>query len=204
MTDAERSGGTKAERAQATRAALLAAATPLFAERGYAAVGTEAIVRAAGVTRGALYHHFEDKRDLFRAVYESLERELAERIANEALAYPEPMEALRRGAEMFLEHCADPAQGRIALIDAPSVLGWQEWREVSAGYALGLIEAALAAAIEAGRIERQPVRPLAHVLLGALDEAALMVARAEDPDAARRELLETLVGILEGLAPRGE
>jgi AcrR family transcriptional regulator len=172
---------TKAEQAEVTRGKLLGAARDLFSSRGYAAVGTEEVVRTAGVTRGALYHHFADKRELFRAVYERLEAELAEEIGAAALSAADPLQGLRRGAEMFLERCADPALAQVALIDARSVLGWEEWREVGARYGLGLIEAGLAAAMEAGAIRPQPVRPLAHVLLGALDEAALMVAPGGDP-----------------------
>src|SRR3954453_14262881 len=119
-----------AERSEATRAALMTAARPLFAERGYAAVGTEEIVRAAGVTRGALYHHFNGKRKLFEAVYVQIEVELAERIANGALSSgaTAPLAAMRAGAEMFLEACTVPEVQRIVLLDGPSVLGWDLWR----------------------------------------------------------------------------
>src|SRR5436190_22817927 len=111
---------TKAEQSEATRAALVAAGRSLFAERGYAAVATEEIVRAAGVTRGALYHHFDGKRELFAAVYEDVERQLVERIATSAMASEgDPMEALQAGAQAFLEACEDPAVQRIALLDAP-------------------------------------------------------------------------------------
>ncbi|HEX9966309.1 MAG TPA: helix-turn-helix domain-containing protein, partial [Solirubrobacterales bacterium] len=169
---------TQRERSQATRGALVAAARRLFAERGYAGVGTEEIVRAAGVTRGALYHHFADKRDLFEAVYEQLEADLTERIASGALAAnaDSPLAAMRAGAAMFLRACTEPEAQQIALLDGPAVLGWDRWREIGAEHGLGLIEATLRAAIEADAIPRQPVRPLAHVLMGALDEAALLVA----------------------------
>src|SRR3954453_14090288 len=112
---------TQAERSEATRGALIAAARPLFAERGFAGVGTEEIVRAAGVTRGALYHHFSGKDDLFRAVFEQVESEVTERIAEGALSDPDPVAALRAGAEMFLDACLEPEVQRIVLIDAPSV-----------------------------------------------------------------------------------
>lgn len=192
---------TQSERSESTRAALVAAARKLFAERGYADVGTEEIVRAAGVTRGALYHHFSAKRDLFEAVYEQIEAELAERIATGALAAKAeaPLEAMRAGAEMFLQACTEPEPQRIALIDGPAVLGWERMREIAAGHGLGLIEASLQAAIEAGAIEEQPVRPLAHVLMGALDEAALLVARAEDPERMRAEVGRTLDSLIAGL-----
>jgi AcrR family transcriptional regulator len=195
---------TQAERSEATREALIEAARPLFAERGYAGVGTEEIVRAAGVTRGALYHHFDGKRDLFEAVYERVEIELAERIAAGALAggAGEPLAAMRAGAEMFLQACTEPEAQRIALLDGPSVLGWDRWREIAAKHGLGLIEATLQAAIEAGAIAEQPVRPLAHVLMGALDEAAMVVARAEDPEQTRAEVGRTLDSLLAGLSVR--
>jgi AcrR family transcriptional regulator len=193
---------TQAERTEATREALIEAARGLFAERGYAGVGTEEIVRAAGVTRGALYHHFEGKRELFAAVYERIEAELAERIAAGALAAnaASPLAAMRAGSEMFLAACTEPEAQRIVLLDGPSVLGWDRWREIAARYGLGLIEASLQAAIEVGAIAPQPVRPLAHVLMGALDEAAMLVARAEDPEAMRAEVGRTLDALLDGLS----
>lgn len=193
---------TQSERSQATRDALIAAARPLFAERGYAGVGTEEIVRAAGVTRGALYHHFDGKRELFEAVYEQIEVELAERIAAGALEVnaSSPLAAMRAGAEMFLRVSTEPEAQRIVLLDGPSVLGWDRWREIAAEHGLGLIEATLQAAIEAGSIDPQPVRPLAHVLMGALDEAAMLVARAEDPDEMRAEVGQTLGVLLDGLS----
>ncbi len=193
---------TQTERSEATRDALIEAARALFAERGYAAVGTEEIVRAAGVTRGALYHHFDGKRDLFEAVYERIEVELAQRIASGALdsGATEPLEAMRAGAEMFLQAATEPEAQRIVLLDGPSVLGWDRWREIAAEHGLGLIEATLQAAIEAGAIAEQPVRPLAHVLMGALDEAAMLVARAEDPELMRAEVSRTLDALLGGLS----
>ncbi|HET8861765.1 MAG TPA: helix-turn-helix domain-containing protein [Solirubrobacterales bacterium] len=195
---------TQAERSEATRDALIEAARALFAERGYAEVGTEEIVRAAGVTRGALYHHFDGKRQLFEAVYERIEAELARQIASGALetGAAAPLEAMRAGAEMFLQACTEPEAQRIVLLDGPSVLGWDRWREIAAEHGLGLIEATLRAAIEAGAIAEQPVRPLAHVLMGALDEAAMLVARAEDPARMREEVGRTLDALLAGLSAR--
>jgi AcrR family transcriptional regulator len=192
---------TQAERSTATRGALVAAARRLFAERGYAAVGTPEVAAAAGVTRGALYHQFSDKADLFLAVYEQVEQEVTERIGELVVAAGarDPLEALTAGAEAFLEACAEPEINRIALLDAPAVLGWEQWRAVGQKYGLGLTEAILRAAMDAGRIAEQPLRPLAHVLLGALDEAALYVARAEDPVVAREEMRTVLTGILRGL-----
>jgi AcrR family transcriptional regulator len=190
---------TQAERSSSTRAALIATARRLFAERGYADVGTEEIVRAAGVTRGALYHHFEGKSGLFRAVFEQVESEIAERLANEALSRPDPWEAMAAGLEMFLDVCVEPEVQRIALLDAPSVLGWETWREIESRYGLGLVRTALESLMNAGIAEPQPVDPLAHALLGTLYEAGLYVAQADDPRAARAQMATVLRGMLDGL-----
>src|SRR4051794_11822221 len=192
----------KVEQSEATHAALIAAARPLFAEHGFGGVGTEEIVRAAGVTRGALYHHFSGKDDLFRAVFEQVESEVTERIAEGALSDPDPVLALRAGAEMFLDSCLEPEVQQIVLIDAPAVLGWEGWREIASAYGLGLIKAGLAAGMEAGALDRQPVDALAHVLMGALDEAAMYVAQAEDQKAAREEAAAILERLLEALRAR--
>jgi AcrR family transcriptional regulator len=195
-------GISKAERSQATRAALMATARELFATRGYAAVGTEEIVRSAGVTRGALYHHFAGKLELFAAVYEQVEAELVERIAA-AVDVPgtAPLEVLRGGALAFLDACeSDLAVQRIALIDAPSVLGWERWREIGLRYGLGLVRGTIEAAIEAGQIEPQPAEPLAHLLLGAIDEGALLIARADDDGQTRRQIGDSLEKVLGALA----
>jgi AcrR family transcriptional regulator len=196
-----RGGGrrTQAERSEATQAALIATARRLFAERGYAGVGTEELVRASGVTRGALYHHFKGKADLFGAVFEQIEGELAERLANEALSKEDPWEGLLAGLEMFLDVCVEPEVQRIALLDAPSVLGWDAWREVEARHGLGLIRLALQTLIDERAIEEQPVEPLAHAILGTLIEAGLYVARADQVDVARAQMGTVLRRMLEGL-----
>jgi AcrR family transcriptional regulator len=184
----------------ATRAKLVSVARDLFAKRGYAEVGTEEIVRSAQVTRGALYHHFEDKRDLFRAVHEQVEKELAEQIGAALDPAHPPLEMLAAGMRTFLDACeSDPAVRQIALLDAPAVLGWREWREVDAKYGMGLVVFGLRAAMDSGTLESQPVEPLAHIVLGALGEAALMIADADDPQAARREVEGPLLAFLEGL-----
>ena len=192
---------TQAERTQATREALIAAARGLFTERGYEAVGTEEVVRAAGVTRGALYHQFGDKASLLRAVYERIEAESTERVARVVLRSElhSPLAAMRAGVEAFLDECAQPELRQIALHDAPAVLGWELWREIGAANGLGLIEASLAAAIEAGEMRPLPVKPLAHLLLGALDEAAMLIAREERPE-GRAEVTAVLVALLESFA----
>ena len=190
---------TQGERSEATRAALIEAARPLFAARGYADVGTEEIVRAAGLTRGALYHQFGGKRELFEAVYAQVEHDLAQRIATEALRADDPLEAIQIGIGMLLDACLEPDLQRIALLDAPAVLGWERFREIGAGAGLGLIENTLEAAMEAGVIARQPSKPLAHVVMGALDEAAMLVGRSDDPEKTRTEVAATLASLLDGL-----
>lgn len=188
-----------AARSAATRGSLIAAARGLFAARGFNAVGTEEIVRAAGVTRGALYHHFRDKEDLFLAVYEEVERDLTARVAEQALGAGGPWEVMERGAQIFLDACQEPEVQRVALVDAPAVLGWDGWRSVGERHALGLVQALIEQAIADGEIDRQPPRALALLLIGAIDEAALMVARAEDFAAARAEIGEVVSWMLRSL-----
>jgi AcrR family transcriptional regulator len=195
----ERTLSRQAARSEATRAKLVAAARDLFAKRGYAGVGTEEIVKRARVTRGALYHHFADKRELFRAVHEALE---VERIAA-ALAdaqTEDPIEAMKVAVSAFLDGTLDEGRARITLIEAPSVLGWAEWREIDARHGLGLASGALEGAMAAGRIERQPVAPLANLFVAALGEAGILVATADDPAAMRAEVEGALGSLIDGLA----
>lgn len=195
---------TQAERTAATRALLVGAARKLFADKGFADVSTEAIVKAAGVTRGALYHQFDDKAGLFAAIYEDVERDLVADIAQQIMVAqpPDPLEAMRAGARLFLDLCSAPDVQQIVLIDAPAVLGWDQWRAVGMKYGLGVIEGMLTHAIAEGVVAEQPVRPTAHVLLGALDEAALFVSRASDRDQARREMDAVCDRLINGIAGR--
>jgi AcrR family transcriptional regulator len=195
---------TQAERTAATRALLVGAARKLFADKGFADVSTEAIVKAAGVTRGALYHQFDDKAGLFAAVYEDVERDLVADIAQQIMVAepPDPLAAMRAGARLFLDLCSAPDVQQIVLIDAPAVLGWDQWRAVGMKYGLGVIEGMLTHAIAEGVVAEQPVRPTAHVLLGALDEAALFVSRASDRDQARREMDAVCDRLINGIAGR--
>lgn len=195
---------TQESRRAATRAALVSAARDLFAARGYGDVGTEEIVRKAGVTRGALYHHFADKVELFAAVFEDVETGATENLTEvfTSKADADPVEIMRRGSDAWLEACLDPAVQRVVLIDAPSVLGYERWREITTQYGLGLILGLLQAAVDKGLIRPQPLDPLAHILVGALDEAALYVARAEDSAAARVEAMAVLNQLLDGITVR--
>jgi AcrR family transcriptional regulator len=196
---AERAPSRRAEDARATREALIRAGHDLFAKRGYADVGTEEIVARARVTRGALYHHFEDKRDLFRAVHERVEEELMERVGARMAATDDPWELMISGMRSFLDACEEPAVKRIALTDAPVVLGWKEWREIDERHGLGLTRAALAGAVNAGVLREVPLDATAHLLVGALSEAAFMIANADHPRTTRAEVEAALIALLEGL-----
>ena len=189
----------KARQAAGTRSQLVAVGRRLFAERGFAGTSTEEIVVQAGVTRGALYYHFRNKEDLFRAVLADLEQEIYEHVTAVSMAEPEPWAGVLAGCGAFLDACLDPAVQRIALLDAPSVLGWEAWRAVGAQHRFGLLAVGLQWAMVAGQIEDQPAVPLAHVLLGALHEGALFIAGAEDRVAARRDVGEIVDRLLAGL-----
>ena len=196
---------SQAERTAATRAALVAAARSLFAEHGFGGVATETIVHAAGVSRGALYHQFADKTELFEAVYEAIEEDLAGRLAQRIVeaGVSDPIEVMMLGADAWLDACGEREVQQIVLLDGPAVLGWERWREIGLRYGLGLLEGMLTHAIELGRIPPQPVGALAHVLLGALDEAALYIARSEDQATAGEEIRGVIARLVGGLAAGG-
>ena len=185
---------TQSDRSAATRDALVRAARPLFASDGFGGVSAEAIARAAGVTRGAMYHQFADKTEVYAAVLEVIEDEVMERIGNgiAEAGQDDIVEVMKVGARIWLDACAEPAVHRIVLIEAPSVLGWERWREVSMRHGMGMVQALIENAIETGRIPRQPVMPLAHVMIGALDEAAIYLARS-DGSAKTREEVGTII-----------
>jgi AcrR family transcriptional regulator len=190
---------TQAERREETVTALICAGRALFAARGFDAVAAEEIVAAAGVTRGALYHHFDGKKGLFEAVFISVEREMLTHFPIEKLTGADAFGALHIGVEHFLELSLGAEVQRITLVDGPAVLGWSRWHEIEAEHGLGLIQAGLQAAMDAGQVKPLPVGPLATALLGALVESALLVARAPDPDAAKVEAAQALQGLLSGL-----
>lgn len=190
----------KVEQSEVTRGALLRVARALFTDKGYAATATEDIVQQAGVTRGALYHHFRDKEELFQAVFEDAERGLVETVRTAAdSAQTDPWQGFLVGCQAFLDACLEPTIQRIVLLDAPSVLGWETWRRIDAEYGLGLVRQSLQAAIDARYIDPLPVEPLAHIILGALNEAALLIARAEDVQSARTEMGAVVDRLLQGL-----
>jgi AcrR family transcriptional regulator len=185
---------TQPERTAATRSALLSAARSLFGREGFAAVGTERIAVEAEVTRGALYHQFADKTQLFAAVLDLVEAEIAERMLAVVVGI-DPADTHRMllaGADAFLDACAEPEIQQIVLLDGPSVLGWELWREICLRHSVGLVAGLLHDGITRGNIAPQPVEPLTHVLVGAVDEAALYVARSTNPAVARSEVAVVL------------
>jgi AcrR family transcriptional regulator len=191
--------GRRDAEARATNDALVQAALELFTERGYAEVGTEEIVARARVTRGALYHYFRDKRDLFRAVFQRVEAELMERVGAKMGGADNPWDLMLTGMRSFLDACEEPAVKQISLTDAPAVLGWREWREIDNRHGLGLTRAALEGAVSAGVLRPIPVEAMAHLFVAALSEAAFVIAYADRPRKARAEVEEALVQLVEGL-----
>jgi AcrR family transcriptional regulator len=176
----------RAERGSATREHLVAVALRLFADHGYEGTSTAAVLREAGVSRGALYHHFANKEALFEAVYEAAQERVAQEVVAEALSAPSPLEALRAGTKAWLERVRDPVVRQVVLIDAPSVLGWQRWREIDEKHFLGTVKAVMEEA-SGERLSAQRLDTLAHMFLAALGEVAMMLARGDQTDEAIRE-----------------
>jgi AcrR family transcriptional regulator len=181
---------TQAERTEVTRGRLIATARRLFAEKGFAATSTEEILSEAAVSRGALYHHFSSKTDLFRATFEAVEDELTAKLLAVATAGGEtdPIKILELGFNAFLDQCDNPEVQRIVMLDAPTVLGWDTWHELDERYAFGTIRGVLAVAADSGRIDAKVVDSLTHLLVGAVMQAGMVVARADNPAAAKRML----------------
>ena len=197
--------GTRAARRRATQTALITEARRRFAAEGYTAVRLSDVVEALGVTKGALYHHFTGKHDLFRAVVRQVQQEVGDRVAAAAQPCTTPWEELVAGCEAFLASHSDPEIRRIMLIDAPIVLGWQTWREMDEASSQRLLTGALTDLIEDGVITLQPVEPLAHLLSGAMNEAALWLAEAESPTALEDTMaaLHQLLGSLRSVRSDG-
>jgi len=184
---------TQAERTEATRGRLIATGRRLFGEKGFAATSTEEILSEAEVSRGALYHHFSSKTDLFRATFEAVEEELTANLLEIATAGGEtdPVKILELGFNAFLDQCVKPEVQRIVMLDAPTVLGWDTWHELDERYAFGTIKAVLAVAAESGRVDPDAVDSITHLLVGAVMQAGMVVARADDPVAAKQRLGES-------------
>jgi AcrR family transcriptional regulator len=197
------SQGRRAQHAWDTRTALIAVARQMFAAGGYDSTGTEQIVAEAQVTRGALYHHFRDKADLFRAVMEEAAGEVARQLTDDqAQSDGSPLDQISDGVSAFLDVCVGGDFQRIVLIDGPRVLGDQAWDQLVERYGRALLEEWLTRAITAGDIDPVPARPLARLLIAMLTDASLAIAGAADPAATRAELGVTLTRLLDGLRPR--
>jgi len=190
---------TQQERSDATRAALVEAARELFGSRGYYDVPAEEITRTAGVTRGALYHHFGDKQGLFRAVVEVVERGLTAEIDAVLETAADPLTGLATALNVFLDACLREEVQRISLTDAPAVLGWEAWRKIEAANGLGQLTENLARARDEGLIADTPVETLAQLVLSTVMEAARMIAVADRPDQVRADVQTVFSGWLSGL-----
>ena len=194
----------KVEQSEFTRAALLKSARELFTEHGYADTATEDIAQRAGVTRGAIYYQFRDKSGLFYAVLDGISLNTNEKVASAMQSDRGERgdlwdQIVRAGTEAYLDACMDPSVQRIGLIEAPAVLGWEEKRALDEQYGIGLIRGALQALLDAGLIAPQPLEPLAHLILSAITEAAMYIARADDMATARKEMGASLERLLDGL-----
>lgn len=194
---------TQTERSTATRRRILDAARSLFATKGWAGTSVDEVVRTAEVTKGALYHHFRDKTDLLRAVYEEQEQASVERLLELAVDVTDPLDQLRAGSRAFLTACLDPTFRRIALVEAPAGLGWEEWREIDARYGFGLLRGAVEASMAAGRMRPMPVDQIAHLLLAALSEAALLLGQSSDPDGELDGIAGAFDALVDGLEVSG-
>jgi AcrR family transcriptional regulator len=189
----------RVEQGQATRAALIRVATELFAANGYDGTAIPTVLDAAGVSRGALYHHFESKEALFEAVLQAVEGQATLKVTRAADGATDPLDGLRRGCAAYLAMCRDPVVRQISLIDAPAVVGWERWREIDEQHAFGLVKAAIAAIAADGRVKPELVDVMAHMVLAALLEVALLVARADEGRIAVRRGQEAIDELLTAL-----
>lgn len=193
---------TQQERSDATVEILLAAARALFATEGYAATSLDAVCERAGVTKGALYHHFSGKQQLFSAVYTREQEQLAELITAAYMSVPDPWDAVYEGSRAYLEASLDPEVQRITLFDAPGALGWEAMRALGVN-CRDLTLRGVSRAIRKGAIPERPADPLTSMLYGGLGESAMAIVRADDPRAALEEALADLRTLFDALAARG-
>jgi AcrR family transcriptional regulator len=189
---------TQAERTEATTTALVDAARELFAQDGYAATSLDAVAAQARVTKGAVYHHFQGKQQLFEAVFAREVERLCAILPAVYASKRDPWDAFEACCRAFLEECLEPGLQRIMLLDALGAMGWEGVRRMEAPM-MELMEVAIAAAVRAGRIAPRPAGPLAVLLYGALCETSMNVARADNQRAAHRKALTELSHVLEGL-----
>ena len=187
MSELHGVSGKRAAQGRATRGQLIEVATGLFADHGYEGTSVEAVLTAAGVSRGALYHHFAGKEALFTAVLEAVSERVTAEVTEAIRDYTDPVDALRTGALAWIDLAGDPVIQRIMLVDAPSVLGWEQWRAMDEGRTVAATRAMLQAVSDTGRLQAELVGPFAHMILAALDEAAMVIARAPDSRVAVAE-----------------
>ncbi len=193
--------GRTTEQAAETRALLVRAGRELFGTIGFTMAKASDIAERAGVTRGALLHHFGDKEGLFAAVLEEVESESAKRVFAAAVTGSNPLERLRRGFDAFLLECVKADITQIMLIDGPSVLGWQAWHEIDSRYGYRPVLDTVQAAVAADLVESDDPDSLAHLLLGALAEAGTVIAHSDDPEATRARMSNSLNRLIDGLRP---
>jgi AcrR family transcriptional regulator len=187
MTEQQAAPGKRAAQGRATRDQLIEVATRLFAEHGYEGTSIEAVLSAAGVSRGALYHHFAGKEALFEAVVSAVSEQVTVELTEAVRGCADPLDAMRTAAIAWIDLAADPVIQRVVLVDAPSVLGWDRWRAMDDGRTLGAMRAMLQAISDSGRLPAELVGPFSHMILAALDEIVMVIARAPDSTAAVAE-----------------
>jgi AcrR family transcriptional regulator len=187
MSEQQATQGKRAAQGRATRGQLIEVATGLFAEHGYEGTSIEAVLAAAGVSRGALYHHFAGKEALFKAVIDVLSERITVELTDVISSCTDPVDAVRTAALAWIDLAGDPVIQRVMLVDAPSVLGWEQWRAMDEGRTVGHMRAMLQAVSDAGRLPAEFVEPFAPMILAALDEAVMVIARAPDSGAALAE-----------------
>lgn len=194
-----KSGLTKVQQREATMQTILSISREMFAEYGFANTALEDIVQKAGVTRGALYHHFGNKEGLFKAVLELVQEEVAQRIEQAAQQHEDPWKQLTAGCDAFLEANTDKAIQRIMLVDGPAVLGWNVWREADARTSVRLLREVLTELRDQGIIKDLPLSALTQLFSGAMNELALWIAQTENPQASLKEAQAALNEVLNGI-----
>jgi len=190
---------SQSERREKTRGAVLEAAQEAFSRVGFAATTVDDIAAAAGVAKGGVYHHFASKEALFEAVFDQVSRALVRRVVGRSVGAKDVLAGIVVGSREYFAACAEPALGRIILHDGPAVLGWERWRRIDAEHFGRMFPIALAQALDQGLLARQPIEPLARLLVGAVTEAAVACASAEDPASVGRDHAAALEAIIEGL-----
>ena len=201
MTEQQAAPGKRAAQGRATRDQLIEVATRLFAEHGYEGTSIEAVLSAAGVSRGALYHHFAGKEALFEAVVSAVSEQVTVELTEAVRGCADPLDAMRTAAIAWIDLAADPVIQRVVLVDAPSVLGWDRWRAMDDGRTLGAMRAMLQAISDSGRLPAELVGPFSHMILAALDEIVMVIARAPDSTAAVAEGRMAVQALLDRLLP---